>query len=423
MDKPIVAAIQHKLMISKSVEEQLAYYHRFLRIAKGKGSVLAVLPEFSGLSVGIPLFQGWRNSLLKEAAAPKTGFLPKLKSMLAGGAATVVRADLQKSLRTTLAQMPESLYESYISFFANLAREYGMTLVAGSLFHFDAETQEYRNSAYVFGPDGTLLGQQAQVILEPDTLDIVQPGPGWQVIDSPAGRIGILFGYETLYPEPARVLAYQGAEMLLTLAATKRPATYHKIKQAALARCQENQLYGLASFLVGPDPFATADEPLFMGKSAIFAPIDFTPRFTGVMIELGNAQAEGVITAEWDYPALHDLWATVETPIRRKMPLQQVDALARIYDQNLTLDAAHQLQLPDSNSPTPPLLTAEDLPEAPETADIALMPPPENLDAVEEAPDDAQDDQRPTPIKPLASAQQPTDATTSPPKQPPPSTL
>jgi len=345
MDKPIVAVIQHKLIVTKSLDELLTYYHRFLRIARTKGSHLAVFPEYSGLAVGIPMFPGWRNALLKEAATPKNGLVAKLKGMLAGGAANVVRADLQKSLRMTLSEMPESLVDIYISVFSDLARQYEMTIVAGSLYTYDVEDGSIRNTSFVFGPDGSLLGQQAQVVKDPDTLDIAQPGSGWQAIDTPVGRIGLMFGYEALYPEPARVLAYQGAEMLLTIAATKRPATYHKIRQGALARCQENQLYGLVSFLVGSDPFAGPDEPVFLGKSAIFAPLDFTPRFSGVMTELGSPQAEGVITAEWDYPALEELWETSETPLRRQMPLEQAGLLAQVYGRALTLDASQQPEL------------------------------------------------------------------------------
>ncbi len=364
MDKPIAAVIQHKLIITKSLDELLTYYHRFLRIAKTKGGKLAVFPEFSGLAVGIPMFPGWRNALLKEAATPKKGLFPKLKGMLAGGAANVMRADLQKTLRLTLLDMPESLFDVYVSVFSNLAKQYEMTLVAGSLYSYDVKSASIRNTCCVFGPDGSLLGQQAQVVLDPDTLDVVQPGEGWRVIETPAGRIGLLFGYEALYPEPARVLAYQGADMLLTIAATKRPAVYHKIRQGAMARCQENQLYGLVSFLVGPDPFAGDEEPVFMGKSAIFAPLDFTPRFTGVMTELGSAQAEGVITAEWDYPALQELWAATETPLRREMPLEQVGLLSQVYGRALTLDASSQLQLtaeePDADVVAPLLETAEE---------------------------------------------------------------
>jgi len=343
MDKPIVAVVQHKLIVTKTLDELLTYYHRFLRIAKTKGSKLVVFPEFSGLAVGIPMLPGWRNALLKEAATPKSGLLPKLKGMLAGGAANVVRADLQKSLLMTLEQMPESLLDIYISVFSELARQYEITLVAGSLYVYDEEGAAIRHAAYVFGPDGAVLGRQMQVVPDSETLPVVVPGTGWQPIETSVGRLGILFAHEALYPEPARVLAYQGADILITIAATKRPAIYHKVRQGALARCQENQLYGLVSFLVGQDPFASSDdEPLFLGKSTIFAPLDFTSRFTGVMTELGSAQAEGVVTAEWDFPALHELWESTETPIRRVMPLEQVGLLAQVYGRALTLETSAQ---------------------------------------------------------------------------------
>ena len=378
MDKPIAAVIQHKLLVTKSLDELLAYYHRFLRIAKTKGGNLAVFPELSGLAVGIPMFPGWRNALLKEAAAPKTGLLPKLKGMLAGGAASVVRADLQKSLRLTLSQMPESLLDVYVSVFSDMAKQYEMTIVAGSLYTYDVESASIRNASYVLGPDGSLLGKQDQVVLGPETLDLAQPGASWQAIDTPVGRIGLMFGQEALYPEPARVLAYQGADMLITIAATKRPATYHKIRQGALARCQENQLYGLVSFLVGLDPFAGADEPVYMGKSVIFAPLDFTPRFTGVMTELGSAQAEGVITAEWNYPALRELWSASETPLRRQMPLEQVGLLSQVYGRALTLNESSQMHL----------LASDETAEQEELAPPQLQEPASEEPPQQEAPQD-----------------------------------
>ena len=352
MDKPIVAVVQNKLLVAKTTDELQTYFRRFLRIAKTKDCKLVVMPEYTGLAVGIPMFSGWRNALLKEASAPKKGILPKLKSILAGGAANVVRADLQKALRMTLSQMPESLHDAYTDMFSTLARDYEITLIPGSFYDYDAMTGAIYNTAYVFGPDGGLLGKQSQVVLDANGLDVVTPADGWQAIDTPVGRVGILFGQEALYPEPARVLAYQGSDMLITLAATKRPATYAKIRQSTLARCQENQLYGIVSFLVGADPFISTDGSVFMGRSAILAPLDFTPRFTGVMVELGSPQAEGVVTAEWDYPALHELWQTSETPIRREMPLAQTALLSQIYGRALALGDSGQTHLESIESPS-----------------------------------------------------------------------
>lgn len=356
MERPIVACIQHRLITPKSADEYDAHLNRFLRTARAKGAELALFPELSGVATAIPTFGGWRNDLLRRAGQgqrPRAGLWQRTKSRLAGGAAAIVRADLHKSLLQALAEMPESLHDAYAALFSGLAQRYEMTIVAGSLYDYNPAREVIENVSLVFGPDGALLGRQAKTMLSLSDQEVSQSAEGWAIIPTPAGRVGILLGNDVLYPEPARVLAYQGADMLLTMAAVVNPANYHKIRQAAAARCQENQLYGMVSFLVGPDPFAPADAPPFVGKSAIFAPLEFTPRFSGVMIEVGSPLAEGVITAELDYPALEALWQESETPLRREMPLLQTGpALAALYGRALPLAEAAPLMLAEA-APTP----------------------------------------------------------------------
>jgi len=372
MEKPIVACIQHRLTVSESAADYSAHLNRFLRMAKAKGAVLAVFPELSGLGSAIPTFSGWRSSLLKTAKGQPTGVWKRTKAKLAGSAANITRADLQQMLTESLQAMPESLYDAYVSSFSALAQQYEMTIVAGSLYVLDAQSNTVQNASLVFGPDGQLLGSQTKAVLTEKDQAFSQPAEGWGVIPTPAGRVGILLGNDVLFPEPARILAYQGADMLLAMSAVSRPATYHKVRQAALARCQENQLYGMVSFLVGPDPFAEADAPPFVGKSAIFAPLDFTPRFSGVMIEVGSPLAEGVITAEWDYPALHGLWQESETPLRREMPLLQAGPiLATVYASALPLADAEQLMLDAPSS----LIESDEAPGAAIMTEIDTDPP------------------------------------------------
>lgn len=359
MEKPIVACVQHRLIIPETVGDYDAHLNRFMRIAKAKGAALALFPELSGLATAIPTFSGWRNALLKtagKAQQQKTGLWQRTKSKLAGSAANVVGADLNQSLLQALAEMPESLHDAYISGFSNLARQYEMTIVAGSLYELNPVTNELQNVSLVFGPEGELLGRQAKVMLGQRDKPVAQPSDGWGVIPTPAGRVGILLGNDVLYPEPARILAYQGADMLLAMGAVSKPATYHKIRQATLARCQENQLYGMVSFLVGPNPFADPEAPPFVGKSAIFAPLEFTPGFSGVMVQIGSPLAEGVITAEWDYPALEALWQDDEAPLRREMPLRQAGPiLASVYSRAVTLAEVEKMMLegppPDAEVP------------------------------------------------------------------------
>ncbi|NOX63030.1 MAG: hypothetical protein GXP42_13975 [Chloroflexi bacterium] len=350
MSHPIVACIQHRLIVPKTPGEYVTYLGRFLRTAKAKGAELALFPELSGLATVIPTFTGWRNSLLITAGQTKhrkAGIVERVRSKLAGGAAGVVRADLRRSLLEMTRAMPESLHDSYVGVFAALAQQYEMTIVAGSMYDVDPHSGAIQNVSLVFGPDGELLGRQAKVMLSDDDVETARAADGWGVIPTPVGKVGILIGKDALYPEPARILAYQGADMLLTMAAVARPATYHKIYQAALARCQENQLYGMVSFLVGENPFAGENDAPFVGRSAIFAPLEFTPRFTGVMVQLGSPLAEGVITAEWDYDTLRAWWDESDTPLRREMPMAQAaPILAALYRRALPLAEAEQLMLP-----------------------------------------------------------------------------
>lgn len=380
MDRPIVACIQHHLIVPKTADDYPAYLSRFLRMAKAKGATLALFPELSGIAAAIPSLSGWRNNLLR-AAGPnlgvRAGFWDRAKAAMAGGAAGIVQADLHKSLLTALQSMPESLSDAYTAMFSGLARHYEMTLAAGSLLEVQPDTQEILNVAVVFGPDGSILGRQAKASLAGRLAGLASAADGWAVIETPVGRLGLLVGEDALYPEPARILAYQGADMLLTMAAVNRPATYQKIRQAALARCQENQLYGMAAFLTGPDPFGGSEAPPFVGASSIFAPSDFTPRFSGVMVEIGSPLAEGVITAEWDYPALFELWDESDTPLRRQMPLAQAGPiLAGVYARALPLAEAAQLAL--AEPPSAPQLPAPPSEESPPA--VAEEPGPVGAD-------------------------------------------
>ncbi|MCO6452131.1 MAG: hypothetical protein J5I90_15220 [Caldilineales bacterium] len=360
MDKPIVACIQHRLIIPQTLEDYSAYLSRFLRTAKAKGTALAVFPELSGIPTTLPSFSGWKNSLAISASQSKhrkLGFWQRTKSKVAGGAAGVVKADLRKTFNQAVRDMPESVHDAYVSTFAGLARQFEMTIVAGSLYDLDPNSKEMRNTCLVFGPDGSLLGRQSKVVLAEADRQLAGRSEGWGVIPTPAGKLGILLGNDVLFPEPGRILAFQGADILISLAAVTRPATFHKIFQAAQSRCQENQLFGMISFLVGPDPLAPPEAAPYLGRSAILAPLEFTPRFSGIMVQIGSPMAEGAITAEFDYPALSELWEESDTPLRSEMPMSQAaPILANIYQRALPLADSGQLMLAaPAASATPPV--------------------------------------------------------------------
>jgi len=391
-----VGCVQQRLRLHEDLDACRKDLARFLRVAQAKKSRLIVFPELIGTMAVPLLLQGVQARLLKQAdqgRRPGASFWKRAKGKVADTTASVLGVDLRQSLSKLLLENPGLLWKTYCDLFADAAREYGMTIVAGSGYFPDEVTGGIVNQAVVFGPDGDILGRQAKVSLGADDEGLAAPGMEWSVIDTEAGRIGLLLGNDALYPEAGRILAYQGAQMLIGLGACPGSELHRKVRTALLARVQENQLYGMVSFLVGHNPLGLGERQDYAGKSAIFAPIEFTYRHSGVMVEMGTAGSEGVITAEWDFEALKELWAQSDTPLRRAMPMNAFRVLAARYQEGRTLHEVWEALPPAGEAvlPLPEVVPVEALPEigvAPPEPSVEELRPPEKL-RIEEIPEAA----------------------------------
>jgi predicted amidohydrolase len=108
------------------------------------------------------------------------------------------------------------------------------------------------NSAVCVSGDG-VLGQHRKVHQPPGEIGIYTPGAGFSAFDTPAGRVGMLIDYDKTFPESARSLALDGAEIVACLSAwptsiTNRAPRMAQDRQARLfdlydqARAAENQV-------------------------------------------------------------------------------------------------------------------------------------------------------------------------------------
>ncbi len=336
MDRLIVACVQQRMRLSQTIEEYADDLRRFMRVAEKKNARLIVFPELGGLMVIPPLLQDFRSSLLKRSERgrrPNATLWQKVSGSLSARAASIVHADFDRSMAALLDVEAEKIRQIYIEVYGGLAREFGMTVVAPSGYLPDGLDGTIRNNTSVFGTNGELLGSQGKVILHPDDTAFAQSSSSWDVIQTQVGGIGIMIGGDVMYPEVGRLLSYQGADILISMAACAEPALYNKIRSGMLARMQDNQLFGLSSFLVGDTALSRGERKRFIGKSAIFAPQELSPHFNGVLVEMGNQRSEGVITAEWDFNELRELWETSDTPVRRNMPIEQTgQLLAQLYE-------------------------------------------------------------------------------------------
>jgi predicted amidohydrolase len=94
-----------------------------------------------------------------------------------------------------------------------IASSAGTHLVAG-LIERDIESGRLYNSAVLVGPDGVVgIYRKLHLALE-DRSWATRGDLGLPTFDIPAGRIGILIGYDALFPEAARSLALDAADII-----------------------------------------------------------------------------------------------------------------------------------------------------------------------------------------------------------------
>ncbi len=112
---------------------------------------------------------------------------------------------------------------------------------------------------------------------------------------------------------------------------------------------------------MGYNPFTSGDEEPYLGRSLIAAPASMTPRYSGVMVEMGTDSTEGLITAEWSFRALHEQWQKDHAPLRSAMPLEHTGpTLAAIYGRRLALEPALQANAALAALPEPSAPAADD---------------------------------------------------------------
>ncbi|MDD7318632.1 MAG: carbon-nitrogen hydrolase [Prevotella sp.] len=104
------------------------------------------------------------------------------------------------------------------TFYGDLARQFGVVIVT-SLFEKRAAGL-YHNTAVVIEKDGTIAGKYRKMHIPDDPAYYEKfyftPGDiGFRPIDTSVGRLGVLVCWDQWYPEAARLMALQGAEILI----------------------------------------------------------------------------------------------------------------------------------------------------------------------------------------------------------------
>ncbi|MCR5534446.1 MAG: carbon-nitrogen hydrolase [Bacteroidaceae bacterium] len=140
------------------------------------------------------------------------------------GAQLVVLQELHNSLYFCQVEnvdnfsMAEPIPGPSTEFYGNLARQYGIVLVT-SLFERRAAGL-YHNTAVVFEKDGSIAGKYRKMHIPDDPAYYEKfyftPGDlGFHPIRTSLGVLGVQVCWDQWYPEGARLMALQGAELLI----------------------------------------------------------------------------------------------------------------------------------------------------------------------------------------------------------------
>lgn len=140
------------------------------------------------------------------------------------GAQLIVLQELHNSLyfcqteNVNLFDLAEPIPGPSTNFYGELARQYGVVIVT-SLFERRAAGL-YHNTAVVIEKDGTIAGKYRKMHIPDDPayyekFYFTSGDLGFHPIETSLGKLGVLVCWDQWYPEAARLMALQGAELLI----------------------------------------------------------------------------------------------------------------------------------------------------------------------------------------------------------------
>lgn len=179
-----------------------------------------------------------------------------IEAAAAGGAKVVVLPEMFNCPYET--SLFPAYAESYpdgdtVTMLSRAAAGAGIVLVGGSIPERDGD--KVYNTSFIFGPRGELLGRHRKVHLfdvdlpglrvrESSTLG---PGNNLDVVDAGLCKLGVMICFDVRFPELARLLALEGARLLVVPAAFNTITGPAHWELSMRARAVDNQVYVAAA--------------------------------------------------------------------------------------------------------------------------------------------------------------------------------
>lgn len=152
-----------------------------------------------------------------------------------------------------------------VNVMAQRAQEFGVHIAFGLPTKEKVESILF-NAAVLIGPDGEVIGEYRKVHLKGEERMAFRPGFRYMTLETELGVVGLMLGYDLAFPEVARCLALEGAELLVVCANWEQPHA-EEWRTYVLARAFENSIFIAAANRVGEDVTYK-----FFGDSLIVGP-------------------------------------------------------------------------------------------------------------------------------------------------------
>jgi 5-aminopentanamidase len=174
----------------------------------------------------------------------------------------------------------------------DIAQRRGMHIVAGLP---EKEGSRAYNSAVVVGPAGFMGCYRKTHLFFEETLWFTPGNSGFHVWDIRQAKIGVMICFDWYYPEAARSLALQGADILCHPSNLVLP----NCPDSMPVRCLENRVFAVTCNRIGREARAGKDPLIYIGNSEIV-----TPR--GAILHRASQDREDLTVLDIDPAAARD---------------------------------------------------------------------------------------------------------------------
>ncbi|MFV0442525.1 MAG: carbon-nitrogen hydrolase family protein [Planctomycetaceae bacterium] len=175
----------------------------------------------------------------KSPEERRAAFAPLIAEAAAQRADLVVLPEvLTYGAGSTYLDVAEPVPGPSTEFFGQLAKKHGLYLVPGLV---ERDAHLIYNVAVLIGPDGNVVGKYRKVCLPRGEIEGgVTPGDEYPVFQTRFGQVGMMVCYDGFFPEVARELTNNGAEVIAWPVMGCNPLL-------GAARAVENHVYVVSS--------------------------------------------------------------------------------------------------------------------------------------------------------------------------------